>query len=94
MGVELLRHICRIVGHKRCKRQARPFAGSWRSKCRLCGAPLVRLRQRRWVTLSEVHDHASASLGPAFDRAWPVNQTPSFTDLLSELDNAEGKKPS
>jgi hypothetical protein len=54
----------------------------------------VRLRQRRWVTLSEVHDHASASLGPAFDRAWPVNQTPSFTDLLSELDNAEGKKPS
>lgn len=28
-------------------------------------------------------------LGPTFDRLWPVDEAPSFTQLLSAIDEAE-----
>jgi hypothetical protein len=28
-------------------------------------------------------------LGPAFDRAWPVEEAPSFNDLLRVIDEAD-----
>jgi hypothetical protein len=28
-------------------------------------------------------------LGPAFDRAWPVEETPSFSELLRAIDEAD-----
>lgn len=28
-------------------------------------------------------------LGPAFDRAWPVDQTPCFSQLLEAIDDAD-----
>jgi hypothetical protein len=28
-------------------------------------------------------------LGPTFDRAWPVEETPSFDELLRAIDDAE-----
>jgi hypothetical protein len=30
-------------------------------------------------------------LGPAFDRAWPVEETPEFTELLRAIDEADRK---
>jgi hypothetical protein len=30
-------------------------------------------------------------LGPAFDRAWPVEQAPSFGELLRAIDEADEK---
>lgn len=29
------------------------------------------------------------ALGPAFDRAWPIDLTPCFADLLQSIDDAE-----
>ena len=31
------------------------------------------------------------ALGPAFDRAWPIDQAPQFNDLLRAIDEAERK---
>lgn len=28
-------------------------------------------------------------LGPAFDRAWPVEETPTFSELLRAIDEAD-----
>ena len=28
-------------------------------------------------------------LGPAFDRVWPVEETPSFSELLRAIDDAD-----
>lgn len=30
-------------------------------------------------------------LGPAFDRAWPVEEAPSFNELLRAIDDADRK---
>ena len=30
-----------------------------------------------------------ALLGPAFDRAWPIDETPCFTGLLEAIDEAD-----
>jgi hypothetical protein len=30
-------------------------------------------------------------LGPSFDRAWPVEQAPSFSELLRAIDDADRK---
>ena len=30
-------------------------------------------------------------LGPAFDRAWPVEEAPSFNELLRAIDEADRK---
>ena len=30
-------------------------------------------------------------LGPAFDRAWPVEEAPHFTELLRAIDEADRK---
>lgn len=32
-------------------------------------------------------------LGPAFDRLWPVDDTPSFSELLRAIDEAERELP-
>ena len=30
-------------------------------------------------------------LGPTFDRTWPVEEAPSFSELLRAIDEAEGR---
>ena len=30
-------------------------------------------------------------LGPAFDRAWPVEEAPAFDELLRAIDQADGQ---
>ena len=30
-------------------------------------------------------------LGPTFERAWPVEEAPSFNELLRAIDEADGK---
>jgi hypothetical protein len=30
-------------------------------------------------------------LGPTFDRAWPVEDSPEFNELLKAIDDADGK---
>ena len=30
-----------------------------------------------------------SALGPAFDRAWPVEEAPSFNELLRAIDDAD-----
>ena len=49
----VLRIVCRLVGHKRSRRRARPNAGTWRSECIFCATPLVRVRHRVWVPTAE-----------------------------------------
>lgn len=39
---------CRIFGHRRSKRRARPFADQWRSRCTRCDTNLVRLASGHW----------------------------------------------
>ena len=30
-------------------------------------------------------------LGPTFDRLWPIDEAPCFTQLLTAIDDADGK---
>ena len=46
--------ICRLFGHQRSIRRARRFSDKeWRSSCRLCGTPRVRLGPGKWIPVSE-----------------------------------------
>ena len=81
---------CKAYGHRRSKAEVAPLGSSWRSKCRRCGTPLVRIKQGRWVPLSELRSHAAAMYGPAFSRAWPVDQSICFEELLQAIDDREG----
>lgn len=51
----MLRIFCRIFGHHRSKRWARPTADGWRSECVLCGANLVRVGRKRWRPANSKH---------------------------------------
>ena len=81
-----MRSICRVLGHKRSRSQARPLATTWSSKCYVCGQRLVRVKRHKWIVLKEVHKHASSLYGPTFAHAWPVDQSFCFDELLDAID--------
>lgn len=51
-----LRKLCELTGHSRSKRYARPAGGTWRSECRFCGTPLVRLGPGHWMPIPPTED--------------------------------------
>jgi hypothetical protein len=45
----LIAHIvCRLAGHRRSIASARRIGGVWRSRCKRCGAEIVRVRPEKW----------------------------------------------
>jgi len=47
--------------------------------------------QNRIVAVGLLTQHELAALGPTFDRAWPIEEVPSFTELLRAIDEADRK---
>jgi hypothetical protein len=45
--------------------------------------------QERIVAVGLLTRQDLSVLGPAFDRAWPVEQAPSFNELLRAIDEAD-----
>ena len=45
----------------------------------------------RIVAVGLLTQHDLNMLGPAFDRAWPVEETPNFSELLRAIDDADRK---
>lgn len=60
----MLNLVCSLVGHHRSRRRARPAAGTWISKCHLCGTRMQRISPGHWLPVSELPEFtASASKG-------------------------------
>jgi hypothetical protein len=49
------------------------------------------LPQDRIVAVGLLTKHDLNVLGPTFDRAWPVEEAPSFSELLRAIDDADQK---
>lgn len=49
------------------------------------------LPQDRIVAVGLLTRQDLSVLGPAFDRAWPVEEAPSFSELLRAIDEADRK---
>ena len=49
------------------------------------------MNQERIVAVGLLTQHDLALLGPTFDRAWPVDDVPCFSDLLRAIDDADEK---
>lgn len=47
--------------------------------------------QERIVAIGLLTTQDLGLLGPAFDRAWPVEEAPSFNELLRAIDDADRK---
>jgi hypothetical protein len=47
------------------------------------------LPENRIVAVGLLTRHELNMLGPAFDRAWPVEEAPSFGELLRAIDEAD-----
>ena len=45
--------------------------------------------QERIVAVGLLTRRDMTALGPTFDRAWPVEECPSFSDLLRAIDDAD-----
>ena len=45
--------------------------------------------QERIVAVGLLTKHDLRLLGPAFDRIWPVEEAPSFGELLRAIDDAD-----
>jgi hypothetical protein len=61
----LIPHLrCLLFGHRRSRSRARLVGGEWRSRCRRCGAKLVRLRPSKWKALDEPGYGVSSSGTP------------------------------
>jgi hypothetical protein len=45
--------------------------------------------QERIVAIGLLTKHDLTLLGPTFDRVWPVEEAPSFSKLLSAIDEAD-----
>jgi hypothetical protein len=45
--------------------------------------------QDRIIAVGLLTKHDMALLGPTFDRAWPVEEAPSFNELLKAIDEAD-----
>ena len=83
-----MQSVCRVLGHSRSKRKARPLATTWSSECRLCGQRIVRIKRRQWILMRDIHQHATDLWGPTFARTWPVDQSFCFDELLNAIDQA------
>ncbi len=49
------------------------------------------LPQDRIVAVGLLTRQDLSVLGPTFDRAWPVEEAPSFSELLRAIDDADRK---
>ena len=49
------------------------------------------LPQDRIVAVGLLTGHDLTMLGPTFDRVWPVEEAPSFSELLRAIDEADRK---
>jgi len=49
----IARLLCRIVGHRRSGRLAHVVKGRWRSRCKRCGAELIRVSPSNWEEYSD-----------------------------------------
>ena len=49
------------------------------------------LPQDKIVAVGLLTTHDLHVLGPTFDRAWPVEEAPSFSELLRAIDDADQK---
>jgi hypothetical protein len=47
--------------------------------------------QERIVAVGLLTKHDLRALGPAFDRVWPVEEAPNFSELLRAIDEADSK---
>ncbi len=47
--------------------------------------------RERIVAIGLLTKHDLSVLGPTFDRAWPVEEAPSFNELLRAIDEADSK---
>jgi phosphopantetheinyl transferase len=54
--------VCKFVGHHRSVSCARRIGGIWQSRCKRCGADIVRVRPTKWREMEKV---ASARAGRA-----------------------------
>jgi hypothetical protein len=51
----LIAHIvCRFAGHRRSVSSARRIGGVWRSRCKRCGAEIVRVWPAKWRPTAKV----------------------------------------
>jgi len=50
----MISHImCRIFGHRRSGSRVHRVDGVWRSRCKRCGAELLRIRHSKWRPIAE-----------------------------------------
>ena len=49
------------------------------------------LPQDRIIAVGLLTKNDLALLGPTFDRAWPVEEAPAFSELLRAIDEADRK---
>ena len=47
--------------------------------------------QERIVAVGLLTQHDLGLLGPTFDRIWPVEEAPSFNELLRAIDEADAE---
>jgi hypothetical protein len=47
------------------------------------------LRNKPIVAVGLLTQDDLTALGPAFDRAWPIDQTPCFEELLQAIDESD-----
>jgi hypothetical protein len=47
--------------------------------------------QERIVAVGLLTQHDLSLLGPTFDRIWPVEEAPSFSELLRAIDEADAE---
>lgn len=47
--------------------------------------------QERIVAVGLLTKHDLSLLGPTFDRVWPVEEAPAFSELLRAIDEADRK---
>lgn len=47
------------------------------------------LSQQRIVAIGLLTEHDLALLGEGFNRAWPIDETPCFEDLIKAIDEAD-----
>jgi hypothetical protein len=64
--------VCLLFGHRRSKRKVRHhFLGDkylgYKSSCRWCGTPLVRIEHGRWTPVTNPDQPAAAN--------WPFSET-------------------
>jgi hypothetical protein len=49
------------------------------------------LDRERIVAVGLLTQRELTALGPAFDRAWPIDRAPEFAELLRAIDEADRK---